>query len=629
MRSAICGRCARQEAIRWPGNGLGRVTHPKPLESLGGPETVADATINLVRERLQVGLRARPPRRTTMTRTGDEPTPALDDGDVRVYLGDCREIAKQLPTGSVDCITTSPPYWGLRNYGHEDQIGLEADPQAWCDDLVALFRELRRVLADHGTFWLNLGDAYSSSGGQRTNGSHDGAVGRADTPAERLMVSKPKDLIGMPWMVAFALRADGWYLRTEIIWAKPNAMPESVTDRPTKSHEQVFLLSKEPRYWYDADALRTPHTTNRVKRERGTDTSMSRAYGGYPQQVSVYHPNGANIRTVWQITPQPYADAHFATYPPELPGRCIQLGCPLRVCTVCGHASERIVDHTPMQIDESDRTLDRGQTRSSGTMITPASTRTIGWTDCGHDAWRRGIVLDPFHGSGTTSLAARNHGRHAVGIEINPEYLAMSARRLQQLSLLSDSQVGFGEPPRTRGHRHMTYTIDPVTGEITTTPDPTSATITAICRALQDLERDRHDLAERVQAIDLERDRLLADALAILHPDTSVTAAGITLTRKPGRRQNRAVNRDALTRLADRLPASLRPYREAKLDAALLTPEQQQAAGPLTKKYPTVAAIQEHARELRADGIEPGDLVIEPPAVDDVVAWSFAIDGEA
>ncbi len=213
-----------------------------------------------------------------------------------ILVGDCRKLLQQIPDGTLQMCVTSPPYWGLRDYGVAGQIGAESTIDAYCADLVAVFREVRRTLRDDGTLWLNIGDSYTSGG--RTwrdvddKNSARGMDYRAPTPAGL----KPKDLIGVPWRLAFALQADGWYLRTDIIWSKPNGQPESVRDRPVRSHEYVFLLSKSERYFYDADAIR----------ELTADGKGTR-----------------NRRSVWSLHTEPYAGAHFAVFPPELARLCI------------------------------------------------------------------------------------------------------------------------------------------------------------------------------------------------------------------------------------------------------------------------------------------------------------------
>ncbi len=372
-----------------------------------------------------------------------------------------------LEPGSVDCCVTSPPYWGLRDYSVDAQIGLEVTPELFVAELVSVFREVRRVLADHGTLWLNLGDSYAAGKAGRADGERrdvDGFTGGRKFEDEGVGFTqrsappgfKPKDLVGIPWRVAFALQADGWYLRSDIVWAKPNPMPESVTDRPTKSHEYVFLLSKQPRYFFDQEAVREPHSPDgRIKVVH--DHAVNGSHENYSNMGTAQErwPNGGrNIRSVWEIATQPYPDAHFATFPEALPERCIKAGCPERVCLSCGKASERIVERErfatrPGNASKFDRDADdtvrsAGQGSSPGNVAFGLATRTmsnvetVGWSDCGHDNWRTGTVLDPFMGSGTTALVARRLGRKSVGVELNPEYAELCARRLQQLSLLAE-----------------------------------------------------------------------------------------------------------------------------------------------------------------------------------------------
>src|ERR1035441_944727 len=224
-----------------------------------------------------------------------------------LHTGKNIEILKSLPEESIHCCITSPPYWGLRDYGMTDQIGLEKTPDEYVERLVGVFREVRRVLRDDGTLWVNIGDSYAQAKGL-----------------------KPKDLVGIPWMLAFALRKDGWYLRSEIIWHKPNPMPESVKDRPTRAHEQIFLLTKSPQYLYDMDAIREPyiykehhekyHTkrsgrneNNKNANNHAGDNGGLRGLGNSPNSL------GKNKRSVWTITPKPFKGAHFAVFPPELP----------------------------------------------------------------------------------------------------------------------------------------------------------------------------------------------------------------------------------------------------------------------------------------------------------------------
>ena len=293
-----------------------------------------------------------------------------------------------LPEQSVHCCVTSPPYFGLRDYGHEGQIGLESTPDAYVQQLVEVFRAVRRVLRDDGTLWLNLGDSYSDGGtganSRNRNATNENATGTSDAKKFRGVLPargdglKPKDLIGIPWRVAFALQADGWYLRQDIIWHKPNPMPESVTDRCTKAHEYVFLLSKGPRYWFDAAAIHEDALTDLPivdksarSRNRLVSTAAGRegtdAYGS----IGAVAPGKRNKRSVWTITTQPFAEAHFATMAPELAETCIAAGCPAG-----------------------------------------------------------GTVLDPFGGAGTTGLVADRMQRDAVLCELNPEYIQIAKRRI-------------------------------------------------------------------------------------------------------------------------------------------------------------------------------------------------------
>ena len=229
--------------------------------------------------------------------------------EVKVIIGDAPEQLKTLPDGSVNCCVTSPPYFGLRDYGHDGQIGLEASPEAFVAKLVDVFREVRRVLRDDGTCWVNLGDSYSGSGrGDNPNGKQSTNAGTRFKPptSGQTFGIGAKQLFGIPWRVAFALQADGWILRQDIIWHKPNPMPESVKDRCTKAHEYLFLLAKKPRYWFDANAIREPQKESSLKRLLP----------------------GANRRSVWSICPRPYKGAHFAVFPPALVEPCIKAGCP-------------------------------------------------------------------------------------------------------------------------------------------------------------------------------------------------------------------------------------------------------------------------------------------------------------
>lgn len=300
------------------------------------------------------------------------------DGINTIINGDSLEVIKTLPDGSVNCCVTSPPYWGLRDYGVEGQLGLEKTPEEYVGKMVAVFGEVRRVLRDDGTLWLNLGDSYSGScqtGG--TNSISGKGKSQPHVKHKRSTNLKPKDLVGIPWRVAFALQADGWYLRQDIIWYKPNPMPESVTDRCTKAHEYVFLMSKSARYYYDAEAVKEA-----VMHPQKLHKSTSKS----PAQEFAYHgnaptnsgrcgtdPSGRNRRSVWTVATQTFKEDHFAVFPPNLIKPMVLAGCPTG-----------------------------------------------------------GVVLDPFVGSGTTAIVARELGRRFIGIELNPEYADMARRRVGQ-----------------------------------------------------------------------------------------------------------------------------------------------------------------------------------------------------
>jgi len=335
----------------------------------------------------------------------------------RIHNLNCIEGLKLLPDNCIDCCVTSPPYFGLRDYGTEEQIGLEETPELFVDKLVSVFEEVRRVLKPEGTLWLNLGDSYAGGGGASGHTSETKNMG-ATTSAYGAVKSggkkyglKSKDLIGIPWMVAFALRANGWYLRQDIIWHKPNPMPESVTDRCTKSHEYIFLMSKSQKYFYDHHAIKTAmldssisritqdidnqigservpgktngnmkaHRPNGITRDRLLDydskekqlrTQVKR--GGFDKEADLPLPDAlANKKSVWTVTTKPFKEAHFATFPEDLIVDCIKAGCPID-----------------------------------------------------------GVVLDPFMGAGTTALVSRKLNRNYIGFELNPDYISIANKRL-------------------------------------------------------------------------------------------------------------------------------------------------------------------------------------------------------
>jgi DNA modification methylase len=337
---------------------------------------------------------------------------AWSDDTLTVYIGDCRAVMAELEPESVHCVVTSPPYWGLRDYGVPGQLGLEPTPEEYVANMVGVFREVRRVLRDDGTVWLNLGDSYATGAGKASSPGG----GRMPLPG-----LKPKDLVGIPWRVAFALQADGWYLRSDIIWAKPNPMPESVTDRPTKAHEYLFLLTKSARYHYDAEAVREPaqdwsvggpgrgiaatthyHPDNggneglgklaaryKAARRHGVPDGWATGPGSHstvdhstrdrnngPTETVPVVKAGRNIRSVWTIATQPYPGAHFATFPEKLVEPCVKAGSP-----------------------------------------------------------PDGVVLDPFAGSGTVGRVANRLGRRAILIDLSADYIDQAMLRNAQAPL--------------------------------------------------------------------------------------------------------------------------------------------------------------------------------------------------
>lgn len=312
---------------------------------------------------------------------------------MKIIQGDSLSVLRALASESVDCCVTSPPYYNLRDYGCDGQIGLEKTPEEYIQKLVEIFREVKRVLKKDGTLWVNIADSYAGS----AKGRNKDGVGKVETLGEKQSTNKgsvcgvlkrttsesckPKDLIGIPWMLAFALRNDGWYLRQDIIWAKPNAMPESVKDRCTKSHEYIFMLSKSNKYYFNNKAIQEPASTyedmkRRVRNGHGEWKNKKAAHtyavsGTGRSRETLYSEDGKrNKRDVWTVTTKSFKGAHFATFPPDLIKPCILAGCP-----------------------------------------------------------DGGVVLDPFAGSGTTGMVAKQHGRDFILIELNKEYVKMCEER--------------------------------------------------------------------------------------------------------------------------------------------------------------------------------------------------------
>ena len=376
---------------------------------------------------------------------------------IRILQGDVMKGLASLPDESVQCVVTSPPYWGLRDYGVEGQIGLEKTPEEYVEKMVQVLREVRRVLRKDGTVWLNMGDSYARDEEKGGSGTPTGRNNRGENyPGAGLGGLKPKDLVGMPWRLAFALQVDGWWLRSDIIWSKPNPMPESVTDRPTKSHEYLFLLAKSPRYFYDADAIREPHKEpergNGHLESIGTSKGGTSLTSGFSQKeggwadswrgIRQYNSAGRNRRTVWEIPTQPTPEAHFATFPEKLVEPCIKAGTSERgCCPKCGAPWVRLIEtsggtigkgrwHDP-EYDESVVRIkpELGENQRRGNY----SRKEVGWSPtctCGGEPVPC-VVLDPFAGSGTVAKVARDLGRFSIMIEINAAYVDIMKRRLR------------------------------------------------------------------------------------------------------------------------------------------------------------------------------------------------------
>lgn len=384
--------------------------------------------------------------------------------NVEIKLGDCLESLRAMPDQSVHCCVTSPPYFGLRDYGMDGQIGLEDTPQAFVARLVEVFREVRRVLRDDGTLWLNLGDSYGSAGGDiftGFNARYDGTGldgGKQAAIAENAKSAgsktretglRPKNLLGIPWRVAFALQDDGWYLRQEIIWNKPNPMPESVRDRCTKAHEQIFLLSKSPRYYFDSEAIKEPsvYSGSQETQKKGSfKGKRSEQDASVIGQAFRAVTETRNRRSVWTVTTKPFKGAHFATFPPDLIEPCVLAGAPERCCQCCGAPRipqwDRGVEAKHVDPSDLDRfgTGDAGVHRKVGGQyqkwLNENPKRLVGHKDsCDCEAGSvPGLVLDPFGGSGTTAGVALKNGRDAVICELNPEYAAMIPARIAQIA---------------------------------------------------------------------------------------------------------------------------------------------------------------------------------------------------
>jgi len=371
---------------------------------------------------------------------------------VRIIVSDVLAGLAQLADQSVHCCVTSPPYWGLRDYGVEGQIGLEPTPEAFVARMVEVFAAVRRVLRDDATLWLNLGDSYASAPAGNKTFNHGAIFDGRDMSGHqsgrtRSTITggmKPKDLCMMPWRVALALQADGWYLRSVIVWHKRSPMPESVTDRPTSSWEPIFLLAKSERYFYDAEAVAEPSA--QPERVGTVETTFSTSDPGSSLRTdtgrSVVRGATRNQRNVWSLGPEPYPEAHFATFPSEIPRRAIKAGTSERgCCPECGAGWVRRVEKTTVNTRpgntakyRDDEAGYQGHETKAGLLYRPeTSVKTLGWEPgctCPAAEPVPAVVLDPFLGSGTTIAVARELGRRGIGIELNPAYAELARIRI-------------------------------------------------------------------------------------------------------------------------------------------------------------------------------------------------------
>jgi DNA modification methylase len=418
---------------------------------------------------------------------------------IKILKGDCLETLKSLDEQSINTCVTSPPYWGLRDYGtgewvggdpdcphmrttkiskdtatghkamyeqgnvvgdaiykskcpkcgsvrKDKQLGLEETPEEFVENLVRVFKEVKRVLRDDGTVWLNLGDSYYNYRPGKGQALSKQSVSNTDQDlpqdcarrGNKIAGLKEKDLVGIPWRVAFALQADGWYLRQDIIWHKPNPMPESVRDRCTKSHEYIFLLSKNPKYYYDNEAIKEDAKSAGKKSDGFKGRQGGAEYhatgGGIGSEEKIY--NKKNKRSVWTITTKPYKEAHFATFPTDLIEPCVLAGCPEEICVDCGKPYKRVMQK-PKQLEIERNKRSGLDDRKVGGVLDkynrenpPIDLGLQKQCDCETNETKGGTVLDPFGGSGTTGVVASKHNRNAVLCELNEGYIDIAEKRL-------------------------------------------------------------------------------------------------------------------------------------------------------------------------------------------------------
>lgn len=377
--------------------------------------------------------------------------------DHRIIFGNVEDVLASLDAGSADTCITSPPYFGLRSYSDDPrEIGKEATPAEYVERLVGVFREVKRVLKDSGTLWLVLGDSYVAHLHQRKADEKAGPKqtsnrGSLEMPSRSAPGLKPKDLVGIPWRVALALQADGWWLRRDVIWYAPDKFCESVKDRPQRKHEYVFLLAKAARYWEDFHAVREAYAGDE-ERLRG------RVYGGKSEATSTFvgehHPLGKMPGTVWVINCQGTSFGHYATFPQALAERCMKAGCPPQVCNECGAPYE----HRIQIVGEREHPLRQGRTKPAGqftgegyeereSLAKVKDVRDLGYhpaCQC-HAETIPGLVLDPFCGSGTVAQTARKLGRRSIGIELQPDYEKVIRQRLDLGGLFDEVEFEYAD----------------------------------------------------------------------------------------------------------------------------------------------------------------------------------------
>ena len=367
---------------------------------------------------------------------------------MKFIQGDCLERLQELEDNSIDCVVTSPPYWGLRDYNISKQIGLEPKLDDHIKVIVKVFRKLKRVLKKEGTVWLNYGDCYATAknGRDASNIRGDDRTFRNKPFTTIQGILKNKDLCLLPARIAIALQEDGWYIRSEIIWHKPNPMPESVRDRPTSAHEKIWLITKSPKYYYDYEAIKEPFSNgtylryhnqkNILKYQQGSLVAHAGKKTNGPMKP-VISGNKRNKRNVWTVTTKPFKEAHFATFPKDLIEPCIKAGCPEKVCVECGkpQVKEFYRDKSTLPVKRNKR--DGDSDRAVGGVYqkwmeeNPVQITIKPSCDC-NKGFKPGVVLDPFAGAGTVGLVCKKLNRNAILIELNPDYIEIAKNRINE-----------------------------------------------------------------------------------------------------------------------------------------------------------------------------------------------------